>query len=90
VEIGHSDHEELVQVVLVDGAELDPLQQRDAGVLRQLQHAVVEVQPRELPVEVQGALLEVGSRRGADRRRRLGYTVLAYERALVGFGAIGH
>ncbi len=51
VQPGHPDHEELVQVARVDGAELQPLQQRHRGVLGQLEHPIIEGQPRQLPVE---------------------------------------
>src|ERR1700722_18432388 len=46
-------HVVLVEVRRVDRAELDALQQRDLGVLRELQHALVEVEPRDLAVEVE-------------------------------------
>ena len=49
---GHPDHEELVQVAGEDGQEPDPLQQRDALVLGQLQHPLVEPEPAFLAVEV--------------------------------------
>ena len=48
---GHPDLEELVQVGREDGAELQPLQQRRAGIRGQRQHPLVEVEPGELPVE---------------------------------------
>ena len=44
-------HEELVQVRGEDRAELDALEQRHALVRGQLQHALVEVEPRQLAVE---------------------------------------
>ena len=65
VQAGHPDHVELVEVVLVDRAELDPLEQRHDRVLGELQDPVVEVHPRDLAVEVEGA-----GRRGRDRARR--------------------
>ena len=49
---GDADHVELVQVAREDRQELGPLQQRLAGVLGQREHAGVEVQPRQLAVEV--------------------------------------
>ena len=52
VQAGHADHEELVEVV-GDRAELHPLEQRHVRVLGELEHAVVELQPRQLAVEVQ-------------------------------------
>ena len=63
-------HEELVEVRGRDGEELDALEQRRALVLGLVQHAVVEREPRELPVEVQ---IRGGKRIGGsvdDRRRR--------------------
>ena len=55
---GHPDHEELVEVGGVDRAEADPLQQRHFGVLGQLQHPLVEVEPGELAVEVEGRIVD--------------------------------
>jgi hypothetical protein len=52
VQAGDSHHEELVEVRGVDGGELRALDQRHRGVLAQLEHAQVEVQPRQLAVEV--------------------------------------
>ena len=49
---GDADHVELVEVAREDRQELGPLQQRLAGVLGQREHAGVEVQPRQLAVEV--------------------------------------
>src|SRR5713226_7349380 len=51
LEGGHPDHEELVQVRAEDGEELHALEQRHARVLRLLEHAPVEFEPRELPVD---------------------------------------
>ena len=42
---GDAHHVELVEIGRVDRAELRPLDQRDAVVLRQLEHAVIEVKP---------------------------------------------
>ena len=65
---GHADHEELVEVAREDGEELAALQQRDAGVGRQGQHARVEVEPRELAVDVERGIREVGGGGGVVRR----------------------
>ena len=46
-------HVELVEVGGVDGAELDPLQERDPGILGELEHPIVEVQPGELTVQIE-------------------------------------
>ena len=66
-ETRHPHLEEFVEVAREDGQELEPLQQRRAGVLRLVQHAAVELQPRQLAVEVQPGVVEVrqgGSREG--------------------------
>ena len=55
VQAGDADHEELVEVRRVDRAELHALQQRDARVLGELEHALVELEPRQLAVEVERA-----------------------------------
>jgi hypothetical protein len=69
VEAGDPDHEELVEVVRVDREELDPLEERRALVLGQLEHALVELEPRELAVHEQ--LRRVERRRLARCRYRL-------------------
>ena len=51
LEAGHADHEELVEVAGEDREVTHPLEQRQAGVLGQLQDALVEPQPRELAIE---------------------------------------
>ncbi len=51
LEAGHADHEELVEVAGEDRQEPHPLEQRQAVVLGELEHALVEPQPGELPVE---------------------------------------
>ena len=48
---GHAHHEELVQVRGEDRAEVDPRQERQAGLGGDLEHARVEVEPRELSVQ---------------------------------------
>ena len=52
------DHEELVEVGPVDRDELEPLEQRVALVERLFEDAVVELQPRELAVDVQRRIVE--------------------------------
>ena len=69
VQAGHAHHEELVEVVRVDRAELQALEQRDARVLGELEHALVELEPGELAVEVEGVILEVGRRGSLDGLR---------------------
>ena len=51
-ERAHANHEEFVQIGLVDGGEAEPLRQRHAGVSGLVQHPLVELQPAELPVGV--------------------------------------
>ena len=65
VQTGHTDHEELVEVGGDDRAELRPLEQRHALVLRQFEHAGVELQPGELAVEVEvgGGEVDLGGDR---------------------------
>ena len=46
-----ANHEELVEVVREDAAELDPFEQRLVGVGGQLEHPLVEVEPRELAIQ---------------------------------------
>ena len=54
LEAGDADLEELVEVLRVDRDELHPFEQRARRVLGERQHAVVEVQPRQLPVDEPG------------------------------------
>ena len=58
LEVRDAHHEELVEVRLPDRAELDPLEQRNVLVLGQLEDAVVELEPGELAVEVEGGVVE--------------------------------
>ena len=55
-------HVVLVEVGRVDRAELDPLEQGRGLVLGELQHAVVEVQPGQLAVDVQRRVLQPRAR----------------------------
>src|ERR1019366_5719778 len=59
-EARHADHEELVEVRLADREELQALEERPALVVGLFEHALVESQPGELPVE---------KRKGRWRRR---------------------
>ena len=52
LQAGDANHVELVEVGGEDRQELGPLQQRQRGVRGQRQHARVEVQPAQFPVEV--------------------------------------
>ena len=85
LQAAHPLHEELVEVGVEDGDELQPLQQRVGGVLRLVQHAGVELQPRQLAVEQIGGcddLLDrfhagwVGLGHGALDLRRIGEAIL--------------
>ena len=51
LEVGHPDHEELVQVRAEDRQELDALQEGHGRVLGLLQHPPVELEPRQLAVD---------------------------------------
>ena len=51
LQVRHPDHEELVQVRAEDRQELDALQQRKRRILGLLQHAAVEIEPRQLAVD---------------------------------------
>ena len=47
----HAHLEELIQVRADDAEELHPLQQRVLRVERLLQHAVIELQPAQFPID---------------------------------------
>ena len=51
LEAGHPHHEELVQVRAEDRKELDPLEERHRFVLGFLEHAAVELEPRQLAID---------------------------------------
>ena len=59
LEPGDADLKELVQVAAENGQELEPLQQRRAGVERLVQHPAVELQPGELSVQIQRWVAQV-------------------------------
>ncbi len=67
LEAGDADHEEFVEIGAGDRQEAQPLQQRMGAVAGLLQHAAVEREPAQLPVEI--ALAPVGR---AMRREILG------------------
>ena len=58
---GHSHHEELVQIGGEDGAELHALEQRHLLVGHELEHAGVELDPRQLAVEESGLVVVWGA-----------------------------
>ena len=60
-----ADHEELVEVGLEDGQELEPFQQRHLRVLSFLQDAAVELQPTQLAVDVERRVRQTERGRGA-------------------------
>ena len=65
VEAGHADHVELVEVGGVDREELDPLEQRACcSSSASVEHALVEVEPRQLAVHV-----ELGGVEARESRR---------------------
>src|ERR1043166_498877 len=52
LEAGHSHHEEFVEIGAKNGQKLNPLQQRNACVLRLLQNPAVELQPRQITIDI--------------------------------------
>ena len=80
LESGDPHHEELVEVGGEDRQEAHPLQQREAGVLGELEHPAVEVQPGDLAVQEPVRLEVVGPR----VVRRLDVEGLAADGAQVG------
>ena len=52
---GDANLEELIEVAREDGQEADAFEQRIALVDRFVQHAIVEVEPRQLAVDVRDA-----------------------------------
>ena len=65
---GHAHHEELVQVRAEDREELHPLQQRHARILGLLEHAPVELEPRQLAVDERARVHAYGRRPNVSRR----------------------
>ena len=63
LEAGHADHEELVEVAGEDRREAHPLEQRQGGVLGQLEDALVEAEPGQLAVEEAVVVLRDGRER---------------------------
>jgi hypothetical protein len=57
--VGHTDHEELVQIGIKDRQELHALEQRFTGVLRLGQHPLVEFEPAEFAIDVERRVLEI-------------------------------
>ncbi len=68
LQAGDTDLEEFVEVAGKDQQELQPLQRRVGLVQRLLQHADVELQLRQLAVNVQAAVIQV-RHRGRNRDR---------------------
>ena len=64
LERGDADHEEFVEVRAQDGQKPDPREERDAGVLGQLQHPAVEFDETQIAVE---ELLGIREQRRAQR-----------------------
>ena len=67
-------HEEFIQIAGDDGKELHPLDQRMARVLSLQQNPLVEFQPAQLAVDVEGRILQIrrlrpgaGGRAGLSR-----------------------
>ncbi len=72
LEAGHADLEELVEVAREDGQEADALEERVALVARLVQDARVEVEPRELTVDVRDGRRGRWARSTASRGRTYG------------------
>ena len=68
-ERGDPDHEELVQVVRRDRQKLHTLEQGMRVALRVSQHALVEREPAELPVDVQPRIAAIDRVAGVGGRR---------------------
>ena len=77
---GDADLEELVEVAGEDGQELHPLEQRIALVARLVQDAGVELEPRQLAVEVRVGRLRRGSCDGGVAEPRVGRVRLGRSR----------
>ena len=69
LEPGHPHLVELVEVAAEDAEELEPLEERSAGVERLVQHPAVELQPGELAVDVERRIPQI--QRGRRRRGEL-------------------
>ncbi len=62
LEAGDAHHEEFVEIVGRDRQEPHPLEQRMVRVLGLLQHAAIEMQPGQLPIdEALGACRQIGA-----------------------------
>ena len=72
LEAGHADHEELVEVAGEDGEELGPLEDGQLVVLGELEHPLVEGQPRQLTVEEPVDRQPLVDGDGGGRRRERG------------------
>ena len=74
LEAGDPHHEELVEIVRGDRKEADPLEKRMLGIVSLLEDSPVEVEPRQLAIDVK--IRSAGGKRGgridADRLRRAG------------------
>ena len=64
-----ANHEELVEVRAGDAEELHPLEQRVRLVARLREHALVELQPAQLAIDVERRVLQVGRFELAERVR---------------------
>ena len=69
LEARYADLEELVEVRARNAQELHAFQQRDALVLGLLQHALIELQERQFPVDIELRRLQVGVVHALERGR---------------------
>ena len=56
LESRYPHHKKLVEIRVEDGQKLDPLEQRDAVILRFLEYAPIELEPGELTIEQPSAI----------------------------------
>ncbi len=67
---GDPDLEELVEIAAEDAEELEPLEQRRAGVERFVEDPPVELEPGELAVQVERRVPKIYRGRGGRLKRR--------------------
>jgi hypothetical protein len=61
LQAAYPHHEELIEVRAEDCQKLQPLEQWHLGVLGLLQHPAIELEPAQLPVEIEGGIVECRS-----------------------------
>ncbi len=71
LQTGDTNLEELIEVAGKDKQELEPLEQRVGLVQRLLQHTDIELQLRQLTVDIKAAVVQVRHHRSRQGRRQL-------------------